>query len=789
VATAPKPQRAIFDVFEFNLETGELSKYGTRIRLQEQPSRILRILLSRTGELVSREELQRELWPSGVFTDYEHGLHRAVNKIRTALGDTAATPRFLQTEARRGYRFISPVQMIVGPERGTPTIATPEGSAGPLDLPASPAHPRGGLDVAPSDVKFDWRRSGVRIGVLAAALVMLATLDASFSRREPPSFSGFQRREFVLVSPFDNRTGESLLDGTIDFTLARELSESEFVNVAPPQRVRDVLTLMKRPVDTPLNAELAREMCLRDPGIRAFITGRVDKIASSYVLSASLVDPATGTTVRSWTEHASAPAQLLPAVHRLSDAMRRQLGETLTQEGIREGPLQKVTTPSLEALKLYSEAIRRAEDGTFDGDANRLIDPLTKAVEYDPSFASAQNQLATALARAGHPAQASEHFEAAMRLADGVTDRERWFIQGSYYYFHHPDAEKAIIAYEELLHRYPDDVTALRRLLFLTGQPALGYRAAELRPNNLGINAWAWLLAVETGNVAIERRYYQRSASLLSTDALEDSPGAVVVKLARAMDDVNRNDLQATQAELKNVAASFQTLGPKARSSLAFHLGNFYCYLGELREAEHWFGSGGSGGVVRGAGQLAYARGGPRMLAQLKLAAGDPNVVALLATLGESSELRNALAVPQEPVYRLILEGADAMAHGNRQDAIAKLRRASVTAFYIDQKLAAANLLAQALEQSGDLVGAADMLAAATSSRLLPALNLPVWANETRLHLARLYRKLGRDADAERIERGLGTLLAGADPDFAAAQELRRLGAAKRAALASPFLR
>jgi DNA-binding winged helix-turn-helix (wHTH) protein/tetratricopeptide (TPR) repeat protein len=778
----------IFGAFEFNLETGELRKYGTRIRLQEQPARILRILLSRTGELVTREELQRELWPSGVFTDYDHGLHRTVNKIRATLGDTASTPRFVQTDARRGYRFIAPVQMIVGPELGDFTKATSEGSASSLELPSSPAHPCSDLDVVPPNAKFDWRRSGIRLGVVAAALVMLVpTLDVSFSRRQP-IFSGSRPREFVLVSQFENHTGESLLDGTIDFTLARELAESEFMNVVPPQRVRDALTLMKRPVDTLLSAELAREICLRDPGIRAYITGRVDKIGSSYVLSANLVDPATGATMRSWTEQASASPQLLPAVHRLSDEMRRQLGETLTHENIREGSLQKVTTPSLEALKLYSDAIRRAEDGTFDGDANRLIEPLTKAVEFDPSFASAEIQLATALARAGHDAQATEHFEAAMRLADGVTDRERWFIQGSYYYFHHPDPEKAIVAYEELLHHYPDDVQALRRLLFLTGQPALGYRAAELRPNNLGINAWAWLLAIETGNVAMERKYYQQSASLLNTDSLEDSPGAVFVKFARAIDDVNRNDLQATHSELKDVAASFQTLGPKARSSMAFYLGNFYCYLGELREAEHWFGSGVAWKAVHGAGQLAYARDSPRVLVQLKLAAGrDPNVVALLATLGEGGELKSALAASQEPVYRLILEGADAMAHGNRQGAIAKLRRASVTAFYPDQKLAADNLLAQALEQSGDLAGAADMLAAATSSRLLPGLNLPTWAIETRLHLARLYRKLGRDADAERTEYSLRTLLASSDPDFAAARELRRLGATKRVELASRF--
>jgi len=101
---------ARFGLFEVDLVSGELRKDGTRIRLQEQPFRVLAMLLERPGEMVTREEIRSQLWPGDTFVDFDHGLNTAVNKLREALGDAAANPRFVQTVARRGYRFIAPVQ-------------------------------------------------------------------------------------------------------------------------------------------------------------------------------------------------------------------------------------------------------------------------------------------------------------------------------------------------------------------------------------------------------------------------------------------------------------------------------------------------------------------------------------------------------------------------------------------------------------------------------------------------------------------------------------------------------
>jgi cholera toxin transcriptional activator len=99
-----------FGTFEVDLVSGELRKNGTRIRLQEQPFQVLAMLLERPGEMVTREDLRSQLWPGDTFVDFDHGLNTAVNKLREALSDAAANPRFVQTVARRGYRFIAPVQ-------------------------------------------------------------------------------------------------------------------------------------------------------------------------------------------------------------------------------------------------------------------------------------------------------------------------------------------------------------------------------------------------------------------------------------------------------------------------------------------------------------------------------------------------------------------------------------------------------------------------------------------------------------------------------------------------------
>ncbi len=121
--------RVAFGLYEADLQTGELWKAGRKIKLQSQPFKILAFLMERPGEVVSREELQTRLWGKGTVGDFDHSLGTAINKIREALSDTADDPRFVETLARRGYRFIAPVTVLSTPAAPTAGVRTPSASA------------------------------------------------------------------------------------------------------------------------------------------------------------------------------------------------------------------------------------------------------------------------------------------------------------------------------------------------------------------------------------------------------------------------------------------------------------------------------------------------------------------------------------------------------------------------------------------------------------------------------------------------------------------------------------
>ena len=114
MAPAHHPGRIVrFGVFELDLAAAELRKSGARLRLQEQPFQVLALLLERSGDVVSRDELREKLWPADTFVDFDHSLNTAVNKLRETLGDSASSPRYIETLAKRGYRFIAPVQKSI----------------------------------------------------------------------------------------------------------------------------------------------------------------------------------------------------------------------------------------------------------------------------------------------------------------------------------------------------------------------------------------------------------------------------------------------------------------------------------------------------------------------------------------------------------------------------------------------------------------------------------------------------------------------------------------------------
>jgi TolB-like protein/DNA-binding winged helix-turn-helix (wHTH) protein len=203
-----------FGTFELNLSTGELRKGGVRINLPDQPLQVLKALLDRPGELVTREELRQRLWSAETFVDFEHGLNAAVRRLRDALGDSADVPRFIETLPRRGYRFIAP---IVQPPASEEISSRPAESTASQVLPTQGARP-----VRPL--------TRVRVlGVVATTVLAVAVVVWAFgywSRSTVPSESAAATgRTMLAVLPFENLTGdpdvEYLADGMMEELIAQ----------------------------------------------------------------------------------------------------------------------------------------------------------------------------------------------------------------------------------------------------------------------------------------------------------------------------------------------------------------------------------------------------------------------------------------------------------------------------------------------------------------------------------------------------------------------------------------
>jgi DNA-binding winged helix-turn-helix (wHTH) protein/TolB-like protein len=188
------PPALRFDRFAFHPQSGELVAPGKTVRLEPQPAKVLAILASRPGEVVTREELQREVWPADVFVDFEAGLGYCIRAIRRALEDSAVAPRFIETLPKRGYRFLA------GPVADTQATLEPDGAPQPkAEPPAAAARQPGGRRVALAVAVLGLLTGLIVLAVLIARIHGGAALPAT----QPPT---------LAVTLFDNQTGNPDLD-------------------------------------------------------------------------------------------------------------------------------------------------------------------------------------------------------------------------------------------------------------------------------------------------------------------------------------------------------------------------------------------------------------------------------------------------------------------------------------------------------------------------------------------------------------------------------------------------
>jgi len=264
-----------------------------------------------------------------------------------------------------------------------------------------------------------------RTALLSGAVLVLLVIGAVWMRERAVGVRLLsQSRDWVLLADFENRTGEPVFDGTLQYALERELGNSRFVSIVPRERAADALRLMRRLPNTRIDLATAREICARDGGIRALLTGRVEKLGSTYVFSVQLVEP-QGLTLAAANEQAMSPEQIWPAVRKLSNWVRQTLGERLSSIHKSGDQLQQVTTPSLRALQLYTQAEAVGRENRW-GASEQLV---RQALEYDPEFPSGWIWLAWSLKNQGRPVEEYQPLaQKALTLPGKGSERERLFI-------------------------------------------------------------------------------------------------------------------------------------------------------------------------------------------------------------------------------------------------------------------------------------------------------------------------------------------------------------------------
>ena len=259
----------------------------------------------------------------------------------------------------------------------------------------------------------------------------------------------------ILIADFENRTKDPDLDEAVRQAMAVDLGQSPLVQVADPRDVAGALQRMEREPDAPLTPVLAREVAIRE-GYTAVLEGELNALGPATLLTAKLVSPKSGEVLATLEERARKPDQLLDAVDRLSGALRNRIGESLKVLRA-EAPLEEVTTASLPALRLYSQASRAADAGERD----EAIALLQRAVDLDPGFAMAWRGLGIELKNSGRdPARAEAALDAAYAHRQRLPERERGLTEGSYLSTS-GDYAGAARTFARVLDAYPDEPLAL----------------------------------------------------------------------------------------------------------------------------------------------------------------------------------------------------------------------------------------------------------------------------------------------------------------------------------------
>jgi TolB-like protein/DNA-binding winged helix-turn-helix (wHTH) protein/Flp pilus assembly protein TadD len=360
-----------FGAFEADVQTGELRKQGKRVRLQDQPFQLLVMLLEAPGQLVTRDELRSKLWPQ-TTVDFDHGLNKAISKIREALGDSPEHPRFVETVARRGYRFLADVAVVGGGR----TKTVPDDPANEGSPAVSPAQPTTHHKARPSSLA----RLLFGLALVAAFAISWVFYHEIYSS---PAIRS------LAVLPLENVSGDGsqdyFADGMTDALITR------LAQISALRVISHTSVMTYKNVHRPL-AEIARDL-----NVDAVIKGSVSRAGERIRITAELIDPRNDKQLwgGSYDEDIR---DTLVLQSRVTRAIAGQIRATLNPQ--EQLTLAKSRTVDPDAYEAYLKGRYFWNKRTGEG-LRTAIDYFRRAITIDPAYAEAYSGLADSYALSG----------------------------------------------------------------------------------------------------------------------------------------------------------------------------------------------------------------------------------------------------------------------------------------------------------------------------------------------------------------------------------------------------
>ena len=473
-----------FGPFRVDPEKQALLRGEELIVLNPKTFQVLLVLLRHGNQIVTKDDLMKSVWPD-TFVE-ETNLTRNIFALRKALGDNQQN-RYIITVPGQGYRLAEEVRLV---------------SETDLRIVAA-SHSKVQIQVLETK----------RWGWIAAAVIVIVVIGAGTFRFLLHRTPVLTEKDTIVLADFANSTGDPVFDGTLRQGLAVQLEQSPFLSLIPDRRIHQILRLMGKTAGTPLTAAVAHEICERT-GSAAALEGSIALIGSRYVLGLRATNCRTGDVLDEEQAQSVTKEEVLNALSEVARKFRTRVGESISAVEKHDTPLAEATTPSLEALKAYSTALRvHASSGAIAS-----LPLFRRAAEIDPHFAMAHVWLGRTYADLDQSDLAAESTTTAWQLRDRTSDRENLWITAAYQTLVTGNLEKARQTCEAWLRTYPRDPAPHQLLSGMINKSAGRYeeaadeaqKAIELDPDfaigyyNLGVNN-AYLGRLEEADKAIER--------------------------------------------------------------------------------------------------------------------------------------------------------------------------------------------------------------------------------------------------------------------------------------------